>query len=108
MSRAAIAVFLVSAIGWSGIARAVACPTTGKPNCGACGTLTCDTAEGFWYCDSAPKDGLACSDGNLCTRGDNCSVGRCVGTAITCANTSCSTQSCNGTSQCSITPFAGG
>lgn len=28
-------------------AEAVSCPTTGKPNCGVCGTLTCDTAEGF-------------------------------------------------------------
>lgn len=103
MGRAAVAVFLVSVAGWSGAARAGGCPLTGKPDCGACGQLTCDP-EGFWYCDSAPKDGLACDDGNLCTWGDHCSLGTCVGTAITCADTACSTQTCNGTSQCSIVP----
>ena len=49
-------------------AEAAGCPATGKPNCGVCGTLTCDP-EGFWWCDSAPKDGLLCDDGNACTTG---------------------------------------
>jgi len=43
-------------------------------------------------------NGVACDDGNKCTRGDTCSSGQCVATPFTC-NSVC--QFCNGNS-CSL------
>src|SRR5712691_8656819 len=83
MRRSTVFLFLLSIVASAG-ARAVTCPTTGKPNCGPCRVLTCDTAEGFWWCDPGPKVGVACNDNNACPSNDVCSGGTCQGTAVVC------------------------
>ena len=96
----------------------LACTVSNQAGTGATGTLLVpiSCASGTRVCNGAclantaccaarPSDtlGAACDDGNLCTYGDQCnSAGSCVGTSISCANTSCSTQSCNGTNACAI------
>src|SRR2546423_1604363 len=83
MVRHVAVVCIAVALARASPAWAISCPTTGKPNCGPCRTLTCDIADGIWWCDSSPKWGQACNDGNACTTGDVCQ-GSCVGTPITC------------------------
>lgn len=43
----------------------------------------CDPATG--QCPNPRPDGTACSDGNLCTLGDQCQAGTCVGTPRDCS-----------------------
>src|SRR5262249_30114139 len=96
---AAAVLFCVSL--WPMASQAL-CPQN-RPNCGPCATLTCVGDQ--WEC-SRKALGTACDDGNACTYGDHCDNGVCTGTAIACSNTPCSTQSCNGTSQCTVTLFS--
>ena len=51
----------------------------------------------------------ACDDHQDCTYGDHCQAGVCVGTPITCSALGpCETSTCNGTSQCAVTPLPAG
>jgi MYXO-CTERM domain-containing protein len=46
-----------------------------------CTTDSCDAATGCKYVDLNVGD---CSDDDLCTKGDKCTAGECVGTPVTC------------------------
>ena len=72
----------------------------------ACNTRICN---GTATCKVTPKTGVACNDGNLCTYGEVCdSTGTCSGgRPIVCKDDQCSSQVCNGTSMCTITPKSG-
>src|SRR5437773_619132 len=70
-----------------------------------CNTQTCN---GTSSCTVTPNTGAACDDGNACTFNDTCTGGgQCVGTAITCTSDQGNTQTCNGTSSCTVTPNTG-
>jgi Dictyostelium (slime mold) repeat len=47
-----------------------------------CTTDSCDPATG---CKHVNADGVACSDGDLCTVEDKCEAGKCVGAEMACA-----------------------
>ncbi|GBD24906.1 hypothetical protein HRbin30_00220 [bacterium HR30] len=56
---------------------------------------TCDPNTGL--CSSPPKpEGAACDDGNLCTEGDRCVAGSCVGEAVECTGA----DGCHDPGQC--------
>ena len=70
-------------------------------------TAACTTAMG---CAGMPN-GTPCSDMNLCTTGDACSAGVCVGTTVDCSalTNSCNTGSCSAaTGACVATPLPNG
>ena len=52
--------------------------------CGAmptdCNTYQCNTATGEWRLTGKKVNGAACNDGSVCTTGDKCQSGACVGT----------------------------
>ena len=63
-----------------------------------CTDDACDSATG--KCTFKPNS-LACNDGSLCTSGDACSGGSCVGTAVNCSdNNPCTNDSCDAASGC--------
>lgn len=45
-------------------------------------------------CGGKP-DGTTCDDRNLCTTGDSCQSGKCVGTPVVCGGIQCQTNACN-------------
>ncbi len=68
-------------------------PTPGADNHCAC-AVDCQKAAGFCQlgacvdgaCAFSPRaEGETCDDGNLCTTGDRCAAGACVGETVTCA-----------------------
>ena len=75
--------------------------TTDPPDCPVCQKAACDNTKGQWKCNMI-ANGSACDDGDQCTYGDHCTGGTCTGTVIGCANTSCATRACNGTSACTV------
>src|SRR5439155_1515278 len=55
-----------------------------------------------------PPAGTTCDDGDACSFNDTCDgSGQCIGTVITCTSDQCNTQTCNGTSSCTVTPNTG-
>lgn len=55
------------------------CPNTGNP----CTVSVCNKSTGICEVQNRPN-GTGCSDGNVCTTGDSCQNGVCVGTAVVC------------------------
>jgi hypothetical protein len=71
-------------------------------------TCTTQTCNGTSSCTVTPNTGDPCDDANACTFNDICSSsGVCGGTPITCTSDTCTTQTCNGTSSCTVTPNTG-
>jgi hypothetical protein len=72
----------------------------------ACQTGTCTNGA----CHYQPAaDGLACDDHSLCTTGDACKAGACVGQTLDCTDgTVCTTDSCDAQKGCVHTPVADG
>ncbi|MBT9559826.1 MAG: hypothetical protein IV100_27600 [Myxococcales bacterium] len=68
----------------------------------ACQTASCDPATGA--CVSSPvADGLACSDGEICTTGDRCFGGACTPGPSPCGAAPCQVASCDAaTGECSL------
>jgi len=67
----------------------------------------CDPNAGL--CSSPRKaDGVACNDGNHCTKNDVCTAGMCGGTAYTCDDSlACTADTCNGDGTCTHTVTPG-
>jgi len=56
----------------------------------------------------SPATGGACDDANLCTFGDTCVAGTCVGTGYSCNDgLACTIDACDGFGGCTATPAAG-
>lgn len=85
-----------------------------------CATVTCNTPPNAQCyttpgicsngsCIYLPKSGVACDDGNPCTKSDVCSsTGSCAGTAYTCSDSLvCTKDTCNGTGGCTYPVDAG-
>jgi cysteine-rich repeat protein len=51
------------------------------PNCDDASVCTADSCDATAGCVHAPLSGGVCNDGNLCTTGDTCRNGACVGTS---------------------------
>ncbi|MFO0750970.1 MAG: hypothetical protein U1F43_35650 [Myxococcota bacterium] len=77
---------------------------TAKPGepCLACRP---DVSPSTW---SAVAPGSPCSDGNACTKNDQCNAGLCNGTAYTCNDgLACTADACDGSGGCTATVNAG-
>jgi hypothetical protein len=87
-------------------------------NTGSCGTCTggcddgnpcttdsCDTTTG--QCVHTPLSTGSCDDRSLCTFGDTCSNGSCVGTPTSCNDSNpCTVDTCDPSTGCVYTPLA--
>jgi hypothetical protein len=89
------------------------CDTTGS--CVGTGMLACDDYNGCTAnacsptagCEYPPeKDGLPCSDGDICTVDDACVAGTCVGLSALCEDgNDCTADACDfGTGMCTYVP----
>ena len=64
---------------------------------------TDDVCDGNGAC-AHPNNTASCDDGDLCTYGDHCVSGACVGTAYSCDDhSSCTNDICDGSGGCSYT-----
>ncbi|MFN2375232.1 MAG: hypothetical protein ABR538_01760 [Candidatus Binatia bacterium] len=88
----------------------VGTPTDCSGQDGACTIGVCNGDTGG--CEADPvEDSTGCSDGNLCTTGDQCTRGLCLGDAVDCSaeNGSCIVGTCNpDTGQCIGDPVEDG
>jgi hypothetical protein len=65
-----------------------------------CTTDICNAGVGCQFIPNA----LSCDDGSLCTTGDTCSAGSCVGTPVVCNDSNvCTTDTCNALTGCAFT-----
>ncbi|NUN16022.1 MAG: hypothetical protein HUU55_20535, partial [Myxococcales bacterium] len=73
-----------------------ACIGGAAPDCDDANVCTADSCDPVTGCENIPTPG-PCSDGDLCTTGDTCIAGSCVGTAVTCSddNDVCTTDICD-------------
>ncbi len=78
-------------------------PGAGQLACGdgnTCTTDACNPAIGCTHTNVA--NGTGCNDGSICTTGDRCASGLCVGNAVTCPDdgNACTTATCHPTLGC--------
>jgi hypothetical protein len=66
----------------------------------ACGACLPSTSNQFW---SAWREGLSCDDGSLCTVGDKCASGDCIGLAKCDDAIACTIDTCDALGQCTNT-----
>ncbi len=64
--------------------------------------LWCTNIDGVWQWRVVSQ----CDDGDACSYNDACGGGSCSGAPITCNDSPCATQECNGSSTCTVTPAA--
>jgi hypothetical protein len=70
-----------------------------------CTGLDCDPASG---CSYAPQNGYPCDDGSVCTTGDHCKAGLCLGTLQTCTDGNpCTEDNCDPLEGCQHPPADG-
>jgi slime mold repeat-containing protein len=78
-------------------------------NCDDLNSCTLDSCNQFsGQCEHAPfADGIPCDDRSLCTAGEQCSNGQCVGTPSPCSdNDACTQDSCDpATGECRFIPI---
>ena len=73
---------------------------------GFCMSASCDTTTGGCKEAAIPAQ-TPCSDGNVCTSGDGCVDGSCVGKAIPCDDGNpCTVDACDPAKGCTATPSA--
>ncbi len=69
----------------------------------ACTVDSCDAKIG---CVHAAADAPPCDDGNVCTQGDACAFGKCVGAAKSCDDGNpCTQDACTPSTDCLYTPL---
>jgi len=65
-----------------------------------CNTGACDETGDTCYADPAPKEGLACDDGEVCTMNDTCSSGTCSGVPLDADGDTYVSDACAGGDDC--------
>jgi len=65
-----------------------------------CNLGACDESGDTCYADPAPKEGLACDDGDACTMTDTCSSGTCSGAPLDSDGDSYVSDACAGGDDC--------
>lgn len=97
------------------------CTSTDVCRTGACHgeTLACDDGNGCTVdtcdiktggCQHLPiAEGTACTDQSVCTTNDVCTVGKCVGQAVSCDDkNACTVDACDATAGCRYVPAVDG
>ncbi|MEZ4267422.1 MAG: hypothetical protein R3F39_13665 [Myxococcota bacterium] len=86
---------------------AAACACTLDSDCPSAGPCVSRACGAGGVCVDTPITG-PCNDGSVCTQGDTCSQGACVGSPVSCADADpCTTDSCDPVSGCAHAPADG-